>query len=131
MPELAECWVEVVWLGSRRWWPSSVARSFAVRPVLSRAAHAFRNAAVAAACKVAAEDAFHCLTTGGGDPKHKLEHSVSASTSYQYFWCNVYADAVGYIGGLPVLDFLCLSVHALQLKKICKDGAYWGNRSTE
>ncbi|PUZ63674.1 hypothetical protein GQ55_3G086700 [Panicum hallii var. hallii] len=87
MPELAEFWVEVVWLGSRRWWPSSVTGSFAARPVLSRAAHAFRNAAVAAACKVAAEDAFHCLTTGGGVPKHKLEHS---------------------------------------LKKICKDGAYWG-----
>ena len=51
---------------------------------------------------VAAEDAFHCLTTGGGDPKHKLEHSVSASTSYQYFWCNVDANAVGYIGGLPI-----------------------------
>ena len=102
MPELAECWVEVVWLGSRPWWPSSVAGSFAARPVLSRAAHAFRNAAVAATCKVAAEDAFHCLTTGGGAPKHKLEDAVSASTSYQYFWCNVDANAVGYIGGLPI-----------------------------
>ncbi|RLN28330.1 outer envelope pore protein 16, chloroplastic-like [Panicum miliaceum] len=81
MPELAEFWVVVVWLGSRRWWPISVTGSFAARPVLSRAVHAFRNAAVTAACKVAAEDAFHCLTTGGGVPKRKLEHSVSASTS--------------------------------------------------
>ncbi|KAF8725651.1 hypothetical protein HU200_020194 [Digitaria exilis] len=85
MPELAEFWVEVVWLGSR-WWPSNngVAATesfFAGSPVLSRAARAFRNAAVVAACKVAAEDAFHCFTTAGGVSKHKLDRSVSASTS--------------------------------------------------
>ncbi|CAN6345007.1 unnamed protein product [Urochloa humidicola] len=78
MPELAEFWVEVVWLGSR-WWPNTT--------VLNRAVHAFRNAAAIAACKVAAEDAFHCITTGDVS-KHKLEYS---------------------------------------LKKICKEGAYWGN----
>ncbi|CAN6340283.1 unnamed protein product [Urochloa humidicola] len=77
MPELAEFWVEVVWLGSR-WWPNTT--------VLNRAVHAFRNAAAIAACKVAAEDAFHCITTGDVS-KHKLEYS---------------------------------------LKKICKEGAYWG-----
>jgi hypothetical protein len=51
MPELAEFWVEVVWLGSR-WWPKNGIA--AGSPVLNRAVHAFRNAAVVAACKVAA-----------------------------------------------------------------------------
>ncbi|RCV15548.1 hypothetical protein SETIT_3G064900v2 [Setaria italica] len=83
MPELVEFWVEVVWLGSR-WWPNNGIA--AGSPVLNRAVRAFRNAAAVAACKVAAEDAFHCFATGDVS-KHKLEHS---------------------------------------LKKICKEGAYWG-----
>jgi hypothetical protein len=75
MPELAEFWVEVVWLGSR-WWPKNGIA--AGSPVLNRAVHAFRNAAVVAASKVAAEDAFHCLTARDVS-KHKLQHLVSTN----------------------------------------------------
>ncbi|KAF8667144.1 hypothetical protein HU200_053332 [Digitaria exilis] len=90
MPELAEFWVEVVWLGSR-WWPSNngVAATesfFAGSPVLSRAARAFRNAAVVAACRVAAEDAFHCLTTTGGVSKHRLDRSLKKICKDSAYW---------------------------------------------
>ena len=64
---------EVVWLGLPR--RNTIAVSIEMdRPVLSRtlhgfllphrAARSFLNVGAAAACKVAAEDAFDCLTTG-------------------------------------------------------------------
>nr|CAB3459945.1 unnamed protein product [Digitaria exilis] len=64
---------EVVWLGLPR--RNTVAVSIEMdRPVLSRklygfllphrALRSFLNVGAAAACKVAAEDAFDCLTTG-------------------------------------------------------------------
>ncbi|XP_025806538.1 outer envelope pore protein 16, chloroplastic-like [Panicum hallii] len=86
---------EVVWLGLPR--RNTIAVSIEMdRPVLSRTLHgfllphravrSFLNVGAAAACKVAAEDALDCLTTGCVS-RHKVECS---------------------------------------LKKICKDGAYWG-----
>ena len=64
---------EVVWLGLPR--RNTIAVSIEMdRPVLSRTLHgfllphralrSFLNVGAAAACKVAAEDAFDCLTTG-------------------------------------------------------------------
>ncbi|CAN6353501.1 unnamed protein product [Urochloa humidicola] len=76
MRELAELWVEVVWLGSRRW-PNTT--------VLNRAVHAFRNAAAIAACKVAAEDTFHCITTRDVS-KHKLEYSLKKICKESAYW---------------------------------------------
>ncbi|CAL4910690.1 unnamed protein product [Urochloa decumbens] len=87
MPELAEFWVEVVWLGSR-WWPNtnSITGSlFTGSPVLNRAVHAFRSAAAIAACKVAAEDTFHCITTGDVS-KHKLGQSLKKICNEGAYW---------------------------------------------
>ena len=60
-------------------------------------------------------------------PHHRRGRSKAQARAFSKCINIVPVLLVGYIGGLPVLDFLCLSVHALQLKKICKDGAYWGN----
>ncbi|KAF8725650.1 hypothetical protein HU200_020193 [Digitaria exilis] len=85
---------EVVWLGLPR--RNTVAVSIEMdRPVLSRklygfllphrALRSFLNVGAAAACKVAAEDAFDCLTTGGVS-RHKVTRSVKNMCKEGAYW---------------------------------------------
>ncbi|CAL4910692.1 unnamed protein product [Urochloa decumbens] len=78
---------EAIWLALPR--RSTVAVSIEMdRPVLNRTLYGFLlphravrsllHVGAAAACKVAAEDAFDCLTTGGVST-HKVKSSVSAA----------------------------------------------------
>ncbi|KAJ1255415.1 hypothetical protein BS78_K240900 [Paspalum vaginatum] len=86
--------VEVALLRSR-WFPSSATTaSFVVsHGIVNRAVHAFRDVAAVAACRVAAEDAFHCLATagttvggGGGSDQHKLQRSLKKMCKEGAYW---------------------------------------------
>uniref|UniRef100_K3ZBX1 Uncharacterized protein n=1 Tax=Setaria italica TaxID=4555 RepID=K3ZBX1_SETIT len=85
---------EAVWLGLPR--RSTITVSIEMdRPVLNpklhgfllshRALRSFLNVGAAAACKVAAEDAFDCLTTGGVS-RHKVKHSVKNMCKEGSYW---------------------------------------------
>ncbi|PVH61670.1 hypothetical protein PAHAL_3G091400 [Panicum hallii] len=85
---------EVVWLGLPR--RNTIAVSIEMdRPVLSRTLHgfllphravrSFLNVGAAAACKVAAEDALDCLTTGCVS-RHKVECSVKNMFKEGAYW---------------------------------------------
>ncbi|KAJ1255416.1 hypothetical protein BS78_K241000 [Paspalum vaginatum] len=90
-PQLAAFWVEVALLRSG-WFPSAATTaSLVVSRGIVHSAVFFRDVAAAAACRVAAEDAFHCLATGttvggGVSDQRKLQRSLKNMCKEGAYW---------------------------------------------